>query len=36
VRALGEPPARGESRRIDDNRDAAEAIVAYLAEKKLI
>ena len=36
VRALGEPPARGESRRIEDNGSAAEAIVAYLSEKKLI
>ena len=36
VRALGEPPARGESRRIEDNGNAAEAIVDYLAEKKLI
>jgi electron transfer flavoprotein beta subunit len=36
VRALGEPPARGESRRIEDNGNAAEAIVEYLSEKKLI
>jgi electron transfer flavoprotein beta subunit len=36
VRALGEPPARGESRRIEDNGNAAEAIVQYLAEKKLL
>jgi hypothetical protein len=33
---VGEPPARGESRRIEDNGDAAEAILEYLAEKKLI
>jgi electron transfer flavoprotein beta subunit len=36
VLALGEPPARGESRRIEDNGNAAEAIVQYLTEKKLI
>jgi electron transfer flavoprotein beta subunit len=36
VYAVGEPPPRGESRRIEDNGDAAEAILAYLAEKKLI
>jgi electron transfer flavoprotein beta subunit len=35
VLALGEPPQRGESRRIEDG-NAAEAIVEYLAEKKLI
>jgi electron transfer flavoprotein beta subunit len=36
VYALGEPPPRGESRRIEDNGNAAEAIVEYLTEKKLI
>jgi electron transfer flavoprotein beta subunit len=36
VYALGEPPPRGESRRIEDNGNAAEAIVEYLSEKKLI
>ena len=36
VYAVGEPPPRGESRRIEDNGDAAEAILEYLAEKKLI
>jgi electron transfer flavoprotein beta subunit len=36
VYAVGEPPPRGESRRIEDNGDAAEAIVEYLAEKKLL
>jgi electron transfer flavoprotein beta subunit len=36
VYAVGEPPARGESRRIEDNGDAAEAILEYLTEKKLI
>jgi electron transfer flavoprotein beta subunit len=36
VYAVGEPPPRGESRRIEDNGDAAEAILEYLAEKKLV
>jgi electron transfer flavoprotein beta subunit len=36
VYAVGEPPARGESRRIEDNGDAAEAILEYLTEKKLV
>ena len=37
VYALGEPPSRGDSRRIEDeNGNAADAIVAYLQEKKLI
>jgi electron transfer flavoprotein beta subunit len=36
VYAVGEPPARGESRRIEDNGDAAEAILQYLSEKKLV
>jgi electron transfer flavoprotein beta subunit len=36
VYAVGEPPPRGESRRIEDNGDAAEAILQYLAEKKLL
>jgi electron transfer flavoprotein beta subunit len=36
VYAVGEPPPRGESRRIEDNGNAAEAILEYLAEKKLI
>jgi electron transfer flavoprotein beta subunit len=36
VYAVGEPPPRGESRRIEDNGDAAQAILEYLAEKKLI
>jgi electron transfer flavoprotein beta subunit len=36
VYTVGEPPPRGESRRIEDNGDAAEAILEYLAEKKLI
>jgi electron transfer flavoprotein beta subunit len=36
VYAVGEPPVRGESRRIEDNGDAAQAILDYLAEKKLV
>jgi electron transfer flavoprotein beta subunit len=38
VLALAPPPARGESRRIDDGSadDAAEAIVAFLAEKRVL
>ena len=37
VYALGEPPSRGESRRIeDDGGSAADQIVAYLQEKKLL
>jgi electron transfer flavoprotein beta subunit len=36
VYAVGEPPPRGESRRIEGNGDAAEAILEYLSEKKLI
>jgi electron transfer flavoprotein beta subunit len=36
VYAVGEPPPRGESRRIEDNGNAAEAILQYLSEKKLV
>jgi electron transfer flavoprotein beta subunit len=36
VYALGPPPARGESRRIDGDGNAAEAIVEFLAEKRLV
>jgi electron transfer flavoprotein beta subunit len=36
VYAVGEPPPRGESKRLEDNGNAAEAIVEYLTEKKLI
>jgi electron transfer flavoprotein beta subunit len=36
VYAAGEPPARGESRRIEDDGAAAQAILDYLAEKKLV
>ena len=36
VYAFGEPPPRGESRRIEDDGNAAEAVLEYLADKKLI
>jgi electron transfer flavoprotein beta subunit len=36
VVALNPPPARGESRRIEDDGSAAEQIVAFLAEKRLV
>ena len=38
VLALAPPPARGESRRVEDGSagDAAEAIVAFLAEKRVL
>jgi electron transfer flavoprotein beta subunit len=33
---LNEPPPRGDSRKIDDDGSAAEKIVEYLAEKRLV
>ena len=36
VYALNEPPARGDSRKIDDDGNAAQAIVEFLAEKRLV
>jgi electron transfer flavoprotein beta subunit len=36
VLALGDPPPRGESRRIEDDGNAAQAIVDFLVEQKLI
>ena len=36
VFALNDPPARGDSRRIDDDGNAAEAILDFLAEKRLV
>jgi electron transfer flavoprotein beta subunit len=36
VLSLGEPPARGESRKLEDDGNAAQAIVDFLAEKRLI
>jgi electron transfer flavoprotein beta subunit len=36
VHSLGEPPPRGESRRVEDDGNAAAAILEFLAEKRLI
>jgi electron transfer flavoprotein beta subunit len=36
VVALSEPPPRGDTRKIEDNGNAAEQIVEYLAEKRLL
>jgi electron transfer flavoprotein beta subunit len=36
VLALNDPPARGDSRVIDDSGSAPDEIVAFLAEKRLI
>ena len=36
VYALAEPPARGDARKIEDDGSAAEQIVEFLAEKRLI
>ena len=36
VYALNDPPARGDSRKIDDDGSAAEAILDFLAEKRLL
>lgn len=36
VLALGDPPARGGARKIEDDGGAAEAIVEFLAEKRLV
>ncbi|HEY5660694.1 MAG TPA: electron transfer flavoprotein subunit beta/FixA family protein [Gaiellaceae bacterium] len=36
VYALNDPPARGESRKLDDDGNAAQAIVDFLAEKRLV
>jgi electron transfer flavoprotein beta subunit len=36
VRALSDPPPRGETRKIEDDGSAAEQIVAFLAEKRLL
>jgi electron transfer flavoprotein beta subunit len=36
VLALGEPPVRGDARKIEDDGSAAQAIVDYLAEKRLL
>jgi electron transfer flavoprotein beta subunit len=36
VYALKEPPARGDSRKIDDDGNAAQAVLDFLAEKRLV
>ena len=36
VSALAPPPARGEARKIEDDGSAAEQIVEFLAEKRLV
>jgi electron transfer flavoprotein beta subunit len=36
VLALGDPPARADARKIEDKGDAAQAIVDFLAEKRLV
>src|SRR5438552_10403238 len=36
VYALNDPPARGDSRKIDDDGNGAQAIVDFLAEKRLV
>jgi electron transfer flavoprotein beta subunit len=36
VLALGDPPARGDSRKIEDDGNAAQQIVEFLAEKRLV
>jgi len=36
VQALGEPPSRGDARKIEDDGNAAQAIVDFLAEKRLV
>ena len=36
VLALGDPPPRGDARKIEDDGNAAQQIVDFLAEKKLL
>src|SRR3954454_19242427 len=36
VTALGDPPSRGDARKIEDDGNAAQAIVDFLAEKRLV
>jgi electron transfer flavoprotein beta subunit len=36
VSALADPPARGDSKKIDDDGNAAQAILDFLAEKRLV
>jgi electron transfer flavoprotein beta subunit len=36
VLALGDPPARGEGRKIDDDGSGAQQILDFLVERKLV
>ena len=36
VLALSEPPSRGDARKIEDDGSAAQQIVDFLAEKRLV
>jgi electron transfer flavoprotein beta subunit len=36
VYALNDPPARGDSRKIEGDGDAAQAVLDFLAEKRLV
>jgi electron transfer flavoprotein beta subunit len=36
VYALSDPPARGDSRKIEDDGNAAQAVLDFLAEKRLV
>jgi electron transfer flavoprotein beta subunit len=36
VQALGDPPSRGDARKIEDDGNAAQAILDFLAEKRLV
>jgi electron transfer flavoprotein alpha/beta subunit len=36
VEALNDPPARGDTQKIDDDGSAAEKIVAFLQEKRAL
>jgi electron transfer flavoprotein beta subunit len=36
VLALGDPPARADARKIEDDGNPAQAIVDFLAEKRLV
>jgi hypothetical protein len=36
VLALGDPPARGDAQKIEDDGNGAQAIVDFLAEKRLV
>ena len=36
VYALNDPPARGDSKKIEDDGNAAQAVLDFLAEKRLV